>query len=249
MKKLNQFALICGAMSLLALNACESTVTDDADGTTEVDTTSGSDTGGGADTTTTDTSTGPKYTYVVVDGAPYTEPDCTKTTSAGPDLDAVLVYRGGKLIGAGKPGTPKEFKNSQPACVGVVRGTVADVAGSVNGKVYPDATPDTGYYSLSNNRVYVQIGACTQSSPDPLHCDGGGEVIELMTGDEIDIYEVDGTYKPGSGTPAAGLAPANCVCTAENYLVSIAVDTDDGGHILGASGYTGSKSQIPVTLP
>jgi len=248
MKKLNQFALICGAMSLLALNACESTVTDDADGTTETDTTTGGDTGGGADTTTgTDTVSGPSYSWLVVDGSPYTEPSCTETSSAGADLDVVALYRGGKLVGVGKPGTAKEFKAAQPACADKVRGTIADITGPLTTKMYADKTPDTGYYSLSNNRVYVQIGACTQSTDDIKVCDGAGAVIEFQTGDEIDVYEVDTTYKKGGGTSASGIAPDNCKCIAEDYYVGIAMDQDTEPTKVGD--FKGSKSAIKITLP
>lgn len=247
MKKFNKFAMLCSAMALLSLTACEASVTDDTDGATETDTTTGSDSATGGDTSTgSDVATGPKYTWVAVDGSPYTEPDCGATSSPGADLDVIALYRGGKLIGVGKPGTAKEFAAAQPACAGKKRGTIADITGPLTTKMYSDATPDTGYYSLSNNRVYVQIGACTQSTEDIKVCDGAGEAIELQAGDEIDIYEVDGTYKKNGGTSASGIAPDNCVCLAEDYWVGVAVDQDTEPVELGT--FKGSKSAIPVSF-
>jgi hypothetical protein len=186
------------------------------------------------------------YTWVVVDGSPYEEPNCSATTSAGADLDVVALYRGGKLVGVGKPGTAKEFKAAQPACPGKVRGTVDDVTGPLTTKMYTDATPDTGYFSLSNSRVYVQIGQCTQSTDNVKVCDGAGPVVTLKNNDEIDIYEIDSTYKVGGGTPASGIAPANCVCPAESYDVSVAMDEDSEPTWLGS--YSGSKSAIKITI-
>lgn len=248
MKKFNKFAMLCSAMALLSLTACEASVIDDTDGTTETDTTTGSDSATGGDTSTgSDVATGPKYTWVAIDGEPTTEDvDCGKTTSPGPDIDAVLVYRAGKLIGAGKPGTAQLFSAAQKACPdNEGRGTVADVAGPVNGMVYK-VEKDTGYFSLRKDRVYVQIGECTQSSPDPKQCDGNGPVIELQAGDEIDVYEVDTTYLAGKGTAASGNAYEGCTCTPETYWVGVAIDQDTEPVELGT--FKGSKSAIPVSF-
>lgn len=187
------------------------------------------------------------YTYAVVDGSPYTEPDCNMTSSPGADLDVVALYRNGYLLGVGKPGTAKLFTAAQPACAGKGKGNVTDVTGKLNTKMYADNTPDTGYFSLSNNRVYVQIGECTQSTEDIRECDGLGPVITFEDGDELDIYEVDSIYKQGSGSFAAGIAPPNCLCIAEDYWVGVAMDMDSEPIQLGT--FKGSKSAIPISVP
>lgn len=266
MKLVKNLALVSGLCSVLALGACEATV--GGGGDASGDTTADATTGGGADATTGgDTSTGggdtaaaTGYKFVTIDGAPEANPDCT-TTSAGADIDVVALYRGGKLVGVGKPGTVIHKEGATPKCPkwgskDVAKQTCTygtkeakchndpdDVAGGLTTKMYKDNTPDTGYFGLSGGTVEVQIGACAAGT-DIKTCDGKGAVMEILPGDELDIYEVDETYKASSKTLASGIAPDSCTCTAEQYELWVSkasgkVDVSLGKH-------TGSKGQIKV---
>lgn len=250
MKKIEKILGILGLSTLLAISACDASVTD-ADATATDTATGGADTTAGADTVV---ATG--YTVVTIDGAPEANPDCT-TSSAGADIDVIAVYDSkGALKGVGKtvvhkegatPKCPKWGKTSQCSY-----GTISaachndpnDVSGGLNTKMYADATPDTGYFGLSGGTVEVTIGACSVSTADVKSCDGKGAAVQIMAGDEIDVYEVDGTYKKAGTGPAAGIAPESCICTAEAYEVFVSKKAGEGLVSLGK--FTGSKGLIKV---
>lgn len=252
MKKIEKILGILGLCSMMALSACDASVAD-SDAT---------DTGGGASDAATDTGGGSDavvasgYTVVTIDGAPEANPDCT-TSSAGADIDVIAVYDSkGALKGVGKtvvhkegavPKCPKWGKTSQCSY-----GTISaachndpnDVAGGLNTKMYADATPDTGYFGLSGGTVEVTIGGCSVSTADVKACDGKGPAVQIMAGDEIDVYEVDGTYKKAGTGPAAGIAPESCTCIAEAYEVFVSKKAGEGLVSLGK--FTGSKGLIKV---
>jgi hypothetical protein len=196
------------------------------------------------------------YTFVYIDGAPEANPDCS-TGSAGADIDVIAVYDSKRALkGVGKtvvhkegasPKCPKWGKTSQcsygtikPEC----HNDPNDVAGGLNTKMYGDATPDTGYFGLSGGTVEVTIGACSVSTDDVKSCDGKGPAVQIMAGDEIDVYEVDGTYKKVGTGPAAGIAPESCTCVAEAYEVWVSKKAGEG--LVGLGKYTGSKGRIKV---
>lgn len=253
MKKFEKILGVLGLCGLLALSACDASTTDDADGTAS-DT--ASDAGGGSDTSTTDTTVATSYSFITIDGAPESNPDCT-TSSAGADIDVIAVYDSkGVLKGVGK--TVKHKEGATPKCPTwgsknqCAYGTIkpechndpSDVLGGLNTKMYADATPDTGYFGLSGGTVEVTIGACSVSTTDIKQCDGKGGDVQIAAGDEIDVYEVDGSYKAGSGSGAAGIAPASCICKAEAYEVFVSKKAGEGLVSLGT--FSGSKGGIKV---
>ena len=262
MKVIKNLSVALGLASVLAMGGCDATVggTGDAtgDGTAgdavvAADIPATTDTVAAADTAVAATG----YLFVTIDGAPEKNPDCT-TSSAGADLDVIALYRGGKLIGVGKPGTctykagaaPKcakwgktdqcSFGTADPKC----HNNVADACGGLNTVMYTDAKPDTGYVGIGSGTVELKIGACTTAGADLKGCDGAGADVPILAGDELDVYEVDGSYKAGSKTFADGIAAANCVCTAEQYEVFVSKEAGKGLVTLGT--HTGSKSQIKV---
>lgn len=279
MKKFPKIAMVLGLTTLVALSGCDASMGEGGDGESTdagedasgggTDTSGGGGTGGdtsGGGGTGGDTSGGGGggggaggYLYVTIDGAPDTNSDC-KTNSVGADIDVIAVYRGGQLIGVGKPGTVKFLPGAKPLCAtwGVSGqcsyGTIAaichndpqDVAGGLNTKMYADATPDTGYFGLGSGTVEVQIGGCTVSTDKVSQCDGNGPVVTLQSGDEVDVYEVDATYQKGGGGEAAGIAPDKCpnVCKPEAYEVWVSKQTDKVDVSLGV--FSGSKSYIKV---
>ena len=195
--------------------------------------------------------------YVTIDGGPEGNPDCM-SSSPGADIDVVALYSAqGNLRGVGKPGTVVHKEGATPACPGgwfggCVYGKIgaychndpSDVAGGMNTKMYSDSTPDTGYFALSKGTLQLQFGACTVSTNDIKQCNGAGPVLDILPGDEIDLYEVDGSYKAGSGSGAAGVAPASCICKAEAYEVFVSAKPGTGLQSLGQ--FTGSKGAIKV---
>ena len=246
----------------LAITGCDATVGGGGDAS-ESDTTVDATTGGGTDAVAAvDTTAKPAgYKFVTIDGAPETSPDCT-TSSAGADIDVVALYRGGKLIGVGKPGSVIHKEGAVPKCPkwgskDVAKQTCTylskdakchtdpdDVAGGLTTVMYTTATPDTGYFGLSGGTVELKIGACSPATDDVKKCDGNGAEIEILPGDEIDVYEVDGTYKAGSGTFAAGIAADSCVCSAEQYEVWVSKTSGKVDVSLGK--FSGSKGQIKI---
>lgn len=254
MKKIEKILGILGLCGMMALGACDASVTDSDAATT--DAAGGTDTSTGTDTTGSDTAAPTGYTVVTIDGAPEANPDCT-TSSAGADIDVIAVYDSkGALKGVGKTVVHKE--GATPKCptwgsknqcsYGTIKpechNDPNDVAGGLNTKMYADATPDTGYFGLSGGTVEVTIGACSVSTADVKSCDGKGGTVQIMAGDEIDVYEVDGTYKKAGTGPAAGIAPESCICKAEAYEVFVSKKAGEGLVSLGK--FTGSKGLIKV---
>lgn len=254
MKKIEKILGVLGLCGLLALGACDATVESEADGT-------GSDAVTGTDTTTTgDTTVAKKYMYVTIDGAPEANPDCT-TSSAGADIDVIAVYdSAGKLKGVGKPTTVVFKAGAKELCPTWGKtnqckfGTIdaachnnpEDVAGGLNTVMYTDSKPDIGYFGLSGATVQVQIGACQVSTADIKSCDGKGAIVEIVPGDEIDVYEVDGSYKGpvDPKSPASGIAADSCICKAEAYEVFISEKAGEGLVTLGV--HSGSKGGMKV---
>lgn len=271
MKLLKNIGLASGLCSVLALGACDATVggTGDASGDdASADAVSSADTGAKADTgTAADTATGgKKYTWLIIDGSPATEPDCSATNSPGPDIDAVALFsKEGKLKGVGKPGTAKFKAGAKQLCAAQNKKTdVTQVCGPVNGHVYvATKKTDTEYFGLSDGTVEVQFGACSTATEDLTKCDGAGAVQEIANGDQIAVYEVDGTYlseakckaassesvkdagQCGKG-PQAGLAEDGCKCLAEQYQVWIG--SEEGKAEVDLKTQTGTNQYIDVKL-
>ena len=240
---------VVGCAAMLAMGGCDASVgggdaTEDgsADATVAgTDAATTADTGVKADTAVAATG----YHFVTIDGSPYTEVDCKATNSPGPDIDVVALYRGGALIGVGKPGTVNFKAGAKNACAAENKhNDPKDVAGGLTTKMYTTATPDTGYFGLSDGTVSVKIGGCQVSTADIKSCDGTGAEQEIKAGDELDIYEVDATYKKGSSSFAAGIAADSCKCISEDY--ELFVSKEDGASLVSLGKFQGSKGQIKV---
>ena len=239
MKKYLGFLTI-GAM--LLSTACSATVGEDGDATD--DTTTGADatdaTGGGSDTGTTgDTTTGPTGWKSVVIYDKYTESDCKATTSPGPDIDAVALWRnvGGdwKLMGVGKVGSADYKAGANPACPDNQHADADDIAavcgplGDIDGKDI-----STGYLGLGGGSVELTIGGCQSDSETVTTCDGKGAPVEILDGDQIDVYEVDKWYLDNgpTGAKADGATPyitGACTCLSETYEVEVRKETGKSG--------------------
>jgi hypothetical protein len=196
--------------------------------------------------------------YVTIDGTPESNLDCA-SSSPGADVDVVALYSAqGQLRGVGKPGSVVFKLAATTVCSGwgskkqcwyniiapECHNDPSDVAGGLNTKMYSDSTPDTGFFALGRGTVQLQFGACSVSTSDVKQCDGKGAVLDILPGDEIDLYEVDGSYKAGSGSGASGIAPASCVCKAEAYEVFVSAKPGTGLQSLGQ--FSGSKGAIKV---
>ena len=246
MLNFNRILMTVCATSSMVLAACGATTAADGDATD----------GTGSDATTGDTATDTAMgdmsmtaTYksiVIVDKSAdpaFINGACGK--SPGTDLDAVGLYRAGKLIAVGKPGTANYDKSNATSCAvdaNSDKAKATSAEGPVNAHVYPGATPDTGYICLNGGSLEIQFGACVTGSKIT-DCDGAGALVDVMSGDEIDVWEVDQSYKTGSGTAADGLADSSCVCRADEYNVSVrmAVGQDKDSLWLPATGtYAGS---------
>ncbi|MBI5611004.1 MAG: hypothetical protein HY902_19185 [Deltaproteobacteria bacterium] len=248
MKMFKNMAVVAGVASLLALTACDASVSDPDAG----DATSGTDTTGGSDSTTgTDTTSGgTKYQWVIIDGSK--NPDCS-TNSPGPDIDAVALYRkvgtDWKLMGMAKGGAIVKSP-ANPKCIDQNdHNTESSIAGPVNGTVSATAK-DTGYFGLGDRSVYFQIGACTNGTQDLKQCDGAGAVQDILLGDQLAVWEVDQSYKTackndGNDAPQCGFAYAQCTCTTEQYGVGVAT-TSDASTFLDLGTQTGTNMFIDV---
>ncbi len=160
--------------------------------------------------------------------------------SPGADIDCVGLYRGGKLIGVGKIGTANYAASPASTCENN-KNSVASVEGPLNGHVYA-SSPDVGYVSLNGGSIEIQFGACKTGSTIT-DCDGAGALVPLLPGDEVDVWEVDTTYKSGSGGPADGNAYDGCICYPDEYEVTVRskLGADAGSVSLPAPG-TGNSA-------
>lgn len=144
------------------------------------------------------------YPWVVIydgDGSEGWKPSCD-TSGPGADLDMAALWRLNtdsneyELIGVVKPDSidyvvapeasscPAKTSHSQEDDVKAFAGAFGDV----------DMELDDGYLSLNGGSVEFQFGACSQSGATWKTCDGSGDAVEVMPGDEIDIYKVDAYY-------------------------------------------------------
>ena len=125
----------------------------------------------------------------------------------------------------------------------------ASAAGPLDGHVYA-SNPDTGYISLNGGSLEIQFGACVTGSTIT-DCDGAGSVVEVMSGDEIDVWEVDGSYKAGSGTAADGNAYAGCACYADEYQVDLrpAIGSEAGSVYVPSDPNQYDKGSMTVKVP
>lgn len=256
MRNFERILTALGLVALLATGACSSSTGEDADGTSTGDV--GADASSGNDTTAdTGSDTGNTmvtYKFVAIDGSPYAEPDCAATSSPGPDIDAIALYRNNQLMGVAKPGTAVFKAGLNPACAEKKdHSTTSDVEGPLN------ADESKGYFGVSNGTVEFQFGACSTATQDVKACDGKGATIDVQEGDEIDIYEVDSTYQTKSACesnantkdkskcglgPEAGQITAACKCLAEEYEVY--AESAAGSATVSLGKYSGTSAGIKV---
>ena len=231
MKKIERIVSLMGLSALLLLGACDATTADPVDGS---DTTS--DTSGGGDTSPGVV----KYESAIIYDN-YIEPDCATTSSPGPDIDAIGLYRLGKLVGVARKGSAQFAAGSKPQCPGKEdHKTASDVEGALN------ADESNGYLGLRGGSVEFQFGACAVSTASMKDCDGSGAIVQAQVGDEIDVYEVDQSYKVGGKGPQAGRITKECKCLPEKYDVFVrkTKNVDAGAVNLGS--YTGTTGSILV---
>ncbi len=236
MLNFNRILMTVCATSSMVLAACGATTAADGDATdgTSSDATTG-DTA--TDTAMGDMSMGTTYKSIVIwdksADPSFINGKCG--SSPGADIDAVGLYRAGKLIAVGKPGTASYVTSAASTCTDT-KNIPSTAEGPLNGHVYA-SNPDTGYISLNGGSLEIQFGACVTGTKIT-DCDGAGALTEVMSGDEIDVWEVDTSYKAGSGTAADGNAYSGCVCYADEYEVDArpAVGVDTGSVALPKAG-------------
>jgi hypothetical protein len=226
MLNFKKILMIMGIASMSVLAACGATTNADGDATdgTGSDATVGNDTAG----TDQDTMAMPTYKSIVIwdksADPSFINGKCG--SSPGADIDAVGLYRGGKLIAVGATGTAKYVTSSASTCDNK-KNLQASAEGPLNGHVFA-SNPDTGYISLNGGSIELQFAAC-KTGTTISDCDGAGALVDVMSGDEIDVWEVDGSYKAGSKTPADGNAYDGCVCYSDEYQLdarpTVGVDT------------------------
>ena len=230
--------ILCIFTMMLAA-ACSSSTGDD--GGDDQDAVAGDSTTDETDAGSTDAGTTPdavapaaSYTWVVIF-------DDTKTctgTGPGADIDTVAVYRGGKLIGVGKPTTPDYAAGGAKDCDKNGHAKAADVEACAGplGDINPKEI-STGYLSLGGGSVELQIGGCANGKETLHECDGKGDAVAIKDGDEIDVYEVDTWYKEHENpVTKAKYITGTCKCDPEPYTVYIrmAKGVDSTGVMVGS---------------
>lgn len=197
------------------------------------------------------------YPWVVIydgDGSEGWKPSCD-TSGPGADLDAAALWRLNadsneyELIAVVKPGTvdyvvapeasscPDKTSHSQDDDVQAFAGPFGDV----------DKELDDGYLSLNGGSVEFQFGACSQSGATFETCDGTGDPVAVMPGDEIDIFKVDAYYfKKGWSNYDAPTEDYEVVLRTEKGL-------SDGSLSLGVHGGTQTLDEDeglePIKVP
>lgn len=246
MKEIKKMLALMGVGAAMMLTGCDASVGGllDADDATS-DTTQGTDT---TIDTNTDTTTPPTEYKSIVIFDKSEDPVCTK--SPGMDFDAIGAWRGNTFLGVGRVGSAN-IATSGSKCPDNDKNIPSSAEGPVNGKVFADK-PDTGYVSLNGGSLELEIGACTNGASTAFDCDGKGALVALKSGDELDIYEVDTTYKPGSGSDRDGFAYSGCACYADEFTVNLrtAKGVDFGSVFLPSTGFykgtTGGAGAIVV---
>ncbi len=139
--------------------------------------------------------------------------------SPGMDLDCVGLWRAGKLIAVGMPNAATYTAPPPPSCANA-HDVTATATGPLDGHMGADSTQDSGYISLNGGAIAIQFGACN-SGTTILDCDGLGGAVTLLSGDEIDVWEIDANYFANSDTAADGNAWDGCPCYAGEYEVDL----------------------------
>lgn len=139
--------------------------------------------------------------------------------SPGTDLDCVGLYRGGKLIAVGMPGTATYTSAQVNSCANTHNASTS-AEGPLDGYMTADNAKDSGYISLNGGALEIQFGAC-KTGIHITNCDGRGDLVAIESGDEIDVWEVDRNYLTASGTGADGHAWDGCACYADEYEVDL----------------------------
>jgi hypothetical protein len=254
MKKYLGFLAIGAMVLTTACSASTGTDGDATDDATVGDATAGDGTAGdstGGDTTAGDTTAKKTFKSILIfdksEDPTFVNGECG--SSPGSDIDAVALWRkvdgNWQLMGVGKVGSANYDTSSASSCDNK-KNLPASAEGPIDGKVFK-SDPDTGYISLNGGSIEVQIGACQSATEDETTCDGKGDIVEVMDGDQLDVYEVDGTYKPDGDGPQKGNAFDGCLCYADEYQVMLRVEkgVDAGSIFLGEAGgttYKGTQS-------
>jgi len=233
MKNWKQLIGVAGALVMVLGSGCSATTGGDGDatdgtgdGTAAVDNgvAPGNDAVAGTDAAADTGVVAGGFKYGIIYDK-YAEPDCTKTTSPGSDIDAIGLYRGGQLIGVVKVGTAN-YKDEKTSCKDNAHSTTSDCEG-------PSDVLDTktGYVGLNGGSIEFQIGGCSVSTTDVTVCDGKGPAVTIQAGDEFDVYEVGQAYK------TKGWIKETCLCIDEDYEVWVRLDKGvDAGSVLVGNG-------------
>ncbi|GEM_PF-3180179 len=242
------------AISSLLVAGCDAGTGDDGTGTADGTVADGgADTGGGADAGSTGGDAGAadagttKTTYasiVIYDGSK-AKPAVCSGTGPGADIEAVALWRGSKLLGVGKPGTPNYAKSTAKGCADNKHGEADDIE-AITGAVgtIDLKAAETGYLSLAGGSVEVQFGACTGGGDDPKACDGKGDLVKAEAGDIVEVYEIGPKYKTDFKMFKG------CKCAAEGYEVDARVDKGKSGasdNVLGGS--PGDTTKFTIKAP
>lgn len=232
MKNWKRLIGVAGALVMVLGSGCSATTGTDgdatdgsSDGTVGVDNGVAPDGAVAADMGTADTGAGATGFKWGIIYDKYAEPDCTKTTSPGSDIDAIGLYRAGALIGVIKVGTAN-YKDEKTSCKDNAHNKTSDCEG-------PSDVFDTktGYVGLNGGSIEFQIGGCSVSTTDITVCDGKGPAVTIQAGDEFDVYEVGQAYK------TKGWIKEACLCIDEDYEVWVRLDKGvDAGSVLVGNG-------------
>lgn len=240
--------ILCILAMMLAAACSSSTGEDGGESDGAATDVGATDAGGSADTTASQDAGAvdppASYTWVVIF-------DDTKTctgTGPGADIDAIAVYRGGKLIGVGKPGTADYAKSAVAGCETNGHAKAADVEACTGplGDIDPKEI-STGYLSLGAGSVQLQVGGCANGDTDVHKCDGKGDAIKFQDGDEIDVYEVDKYYQETENPlTKAKYITGQCKCDSEPYTIILRKAKGGTPEDLEVGSVTGTAIENPA---
>ncbi len=221
----------------------------DAGGDGSGDGSTASGDGSGADAGPLDVAPTPKtWSWVAI----YDDTKTCAGTGPGADIDAVALYRKGKLLGVGRPGSVQYVPPPLESCKLNGHNKEFDQAACAGplGDIDPVELAH-GYLSLGGGWMAMQIGACAGAGKSLHDCDGLGEAIILQSGDEIDVYEVDTWYlntkNPKTGKP---YITAQCKCDPEPYTVYVRKSATSGDQVeVGSHTGTAIQKLVVPDLP
>ncbi len=186
-----------------------------------------------------------KYTAIMIVDRDTDNVMCSATNGPGADIDAVELQMGTTTVGVGK------LMSASFAMGGTTTMTCMDaqcrgadckysdamylqrITGPRDGRSFPDATPDEGYFSLNGGRVALEIGDAT----------GNGTAMEIKSGMKVKVWEVDKSYIPSR-------APMSCVCAPERFEVYLLTSrtTSVGAVKLGGATFDPANSAMCTSM-